>query len=281
MYSFTKPFKCFVAQALQASLARSFLMLYATLTKSLDTSLLQVSSLQNREKNPYLLLVKENCKSHVNASRYRCPPQPLFWSNALCHLLLVVGLVDMQLIFFSAAHTMLCFRSVNKMVPITDQCFSHCWTVPAQHQGPLCSSLPKQQAGAGQGAERGHRQDSWPKLASIPCNITFREQRDILCYNNTMLSNISGGGWCFESNRCSEAGWPSVCWWEVVSGHLCFFGFFFFFSSSLTKLSLSQPTSSSCICSSNCLPCPAGKDGGSGWMSWRLPARWGQPTTPL
>lgn len=53
----------------------------------------------------------------------------------------VLGLVGMELIFFRAACTVLCFRFVAKTVWITHQRFSRCWAELAQLQGLLCFSL--------------------------------------------------------------------------------------------------------------------------------------------
>lgn len=49
----------------------------------------------------------------------------------------LLGLVGMELTFFTAAHMVVGFRFVTKTALVTHQRFSYCWTVLAQYQGFL------------------------------------------------------------------------------------------------------------------------------------------------
>lgn len=68
-----------------------------------------------------------------------------FWSQAS-----VLGLAGIELVFFTTACIVLCFRFVTKPVLITHQCFGYCLAARAQCQGlfpPPLSTTPPQQVG--------------------------------------------------------------------------------------------------------------------------------------
>lgn len=163
-YSFSKMFSGFLAQRFCSSSAHNLLLLYETLSKPLGISLLQGSSFQNREKKtkslPAFILLNENCKSRVNATKYQCLPPALFGVT-----LAVPGVVGMELILVTAAETMLCFRCETKAGLITEL---------AQPQGLPCFSLrPQEKAGLGR-RERprpGQQPRQWPKRFSVLLNI--------------------------------------------------------------------------------------------------------------
>lgn len=62
-------------------------------------------------------------------------------NSLLCQTQVFVLSMSGELIFFVAAHLVLCFRQVNKRVLITHQCLGYCWIGLAQHQRLLCFSL--------------------------------------------------------------------------------------------------------------------------------------------
>lgn len=70
---------------------------------------------------------------------------------------IILGLAWLELIFFLAAGMVLCFGFVTKTMLITQQCFSCCWPVFAQHQG-LPAAYPTSQTGSMQEAGRKHEQ---------------------------------------------------------------------------------------------------------------------------
>lgn len=53
----------------------------------------------------------------------------------------VLGLMGMELMFFTADCTMPCFRFLTKTVLVMHKCFSSCRTGPTRHQGLHCFSL--------------------------------------------------------------------------------------------------------------------------------------------
>lgn len=122
-YPFPMCLQC-LARGFFASSAHNLLILYATLSKPLGISLLQVSSFQNREKKkslPAFIPLKETCKSCVNATKYQCLSPPLFGVT-----LAALGMVGMELILVTAARAMLWLRSETKAVLVREQCFSYC-----------------------------------------------------------------------------------------------------------------------------------------------------------
>lgn len=82
-----------------------------------------------------------------------------------CSLSFCAGSGGVELIFFMAAWTVLCFGFVAKPVLI-HQWFGYCWKVLTQLPGLLVFTLCPQseQAWGGQETERRHSQDSWPRL---------------------------------------------------------------------------------------------------------------------
>lgn len=156
------------------------------------------------------------------------------------------GWDGMELILLPAAQTMLCFRSDTKAGLITEQCFSHCWTVLAQPQGLPCSSLCPPG-----GVGRRKR----PRPGQLPPN----DPRDFPSYW-TSLSAVKLGVVVVCQNKPLLRGCLAIsCWWEVVSDAFASIVWFLFLFS-FAKLLLPQHTSFSCICPSDSLPQPDGGD---------------------
>lgn len=87
------------------------------------------------------------------------------------------GWVD--LLSFTAAHMVLCFSFVAKIVLITDQLFDCYWAVLAQHQRLFFLSLciPSEYTGGGQEVGKGHGWDpNRPKGNFIPCDVPFNNK---------------------------------------------------------------------------------------------------------
>lgn len=109
---------------------------------------------------------------------------------------LYCGLAEGEIIFFTAAHVMLCCVFVPKTALLSQQCFTSCWAVHSIHQthsrkaSPLLT-LPLQEAGRRwMGVWERTQMKSWPtKRYSRPCNST--------------LGNNTAG--CFSKE--------SVTWW--------------------------------------------------------------------
>lgn len=84
--------------------------------------------------------------------------------------------VGMQLIFFTAAFTVLWFWFVTKTALIQQQCFICCWKVLVQCQDLHCFLLwPTQQVSWGVGKKlEGHRADpNWPRTYHKPYKVMF------------------------------------------------------------------------------------------------------------
>lgn len=56
---------------------------------------------------------------------FHCPKSKVF-SNSVIYVGTCTGLAGMELIFFTAAHTVLYFRWVTKMALVTHSRFSYC-----------------------------------------------------------------------------------------------------------------------------------------------------------
>lgn len=122
----------------------------------------------------------------------------------------ILGLVGLELIFFTAAHTVLCFWFATKTVLTEQQCFICCWKVLAQCQGLLCfSRWPTQQVSWDVGKKLGgHRADpNWLRAYHKPYKVVFS--------NNTKEGS-------FSSAAIAErlTGHQDSCW-EAVSDCLC------------------------------------------------------------
>lgn len=114
----------------------------------------------------------------------------------------------MELIFFIAAHMVLCLRFVTKTVLITHQCFGSCWTVLAQCQGFLCLLLwPPRALAVGWAG-------SWD--VTQLGQLTRVNQRDIV-YHMTLYSPIKlawasrftkmAVGWRLSGHWSAEGRW--------------------------------------------------------------------------
>lgn len=90
------------------------------------------------------------------------------WKLKIClkRRITVLVLAGMELIFFLAAHIVLCFVFLTKTQLLTHQGFSYCWTVLTQHQGHLCFSncMTCKEFGRAQEVGRGHRLYRWPQM---------------------------------------------------------------------------------------------------------------------
>lgn len=85
-------------------------------------------------------------------------------------------------VFFIAACTALCFRSMPKTVLIPHQYFIYCCTVRTASRPPLSLCLPSKQAGGVQDTGRGHSWDitlfcfaweSYDKSTGLELNLVF------------------------------------------------------------------------------------------------------------
>ena len=75
----------------------------------------------------------------------------------------LLDLTGRELIFFIAAHVVLCFILVTKTVLTTHRRFSYCWRVFAQHYGLFCCSFWPSSCGGG-GGRRGWKKEDIPYL---------------------------------------------------------------------------------------------------------------------
>lgn len=179
----------------------------------------------------------------------------LVWWSSYCWSqpsILYRAWLEPELIFFTAAHKVLCVRFVTRTVLIVHWCFRYCWKVLTQCQGLLC----------------------WEAIR--PGELTWIDQSNP--YHVTSCSAIKLGGKFFRRSCCLETGWAAVCLWEVVSdclsftsrGRACFvpvfcFCFFFFF---LLHLLTCQPKSLSDFWPSDCPPHSLAR-GESKWLRYQ------------
>lgn len=150
-------------------------------------------------------------------------------------------------------------------LPIAEQC---------SHGDKAFSFLPRPYWQRRQEAGRGHSRDGWPKEATetspVPCNAVLS--------NKTGVREI-----VFQSSHCSDIGWASVCWWEVVSDGLCItwlvlsFFSWFFCSFNVTSCLYHNPQEFSCFCPFDSLPSPPGREGARDRVGAYLPTRVNPP----
>lgn len=120
---------------------------------------------------------------------------PHEWSKQ--NQLYVCAGAEMQLIFSTAAHTVLCFALGMRKV------FWWCWAVLTQHQGPI-SNIPTSPAGRGWAKSIGYSQHQ--KLGKR------RRKWDIPYLLLIFLRNL-----------CVFWSFPGMgCWWEAKNKTFCF-----------------------------------------------------------
>lgn len=130
----------------------------------------------------------------------------------------------------------LCFGFRMKTVLIAHQCVSCCRAElhRAEDVSAPGAALPARTWGCTRENRTGIADVSWPKVCPKLCGV--------------MLNDKTEGGVGWEGCCCLGTGWASVNgWWAIILCIIYFVNIYYYFPiiSCPTKLSLSQPTSSS------------------------------------
>ena len=114
----------------------------------------------------------------------------VFWSI----LIVVLVLAGMELIFFTAAHTVVCFGFMTKTVLMTHLRFSHCWAVLTQPPGPFCFSHCPTSLGL-------HKNlgDDTTRTADPNRPKSYSTSHGVMFSNKTVEKKEEGGGiWSYD-----------------------------------------------------------------------------------